>query len=105
MRQLAEVKKLVEPWQKLEKMVADIAELISLSEEDASLSAEIQAEIEEASRRLDKLELERTLGGEYDARSWNWRELSAVSMMPEMLFWQSMPELEAQNPRIGHRCC
>jgi len=68
MRQLAEAKRAVQPWRELEKKVADIAELTSLTEEDASLEAEIRSEIEEASRRLNELELERTLGGEYDAR-------------------------------------
>ncbi len=68
MRQLGEAKKVVQPWRELEKMVADSAELIPLAEEDASLEAEIQSEIEKASRRLDELELERTLGGEYDTR-------------------------------------
>jgi peptide chain release factor 2 len=68
MRQLGEAKKVVQPWRELEKRVADIAELIPLAEEDASLEAEIQSDIEEASRRLDELELERTLGGEYDTR-------------------------------------
>ena len=68
MRQLAETKRVVQPWRELEKKVADIAELTSLVEEDASLEAEIQSEIKEATSRLDELELERTLGGEYDAR-------------------------------------
>lgn len=68
MRRLAEAKKIVEPWRELEKKVADIAELIPLSEEDSSLETEIRSEIEEASHRLEELELERTLGGEYDAR-------------------------------------
>ena len=48
--------------------MADIAELISLAEEDASLEAEIRSEIEEVTSRLDELELERALGGEYDVR-------------------------------------
>ena len=50
--------------------MADITGLIDLiaEEKDASLEAEIQSEIEKASRRLDELELERTLGGEYDTR-------------------------------------
>jgi len=59
----------VQPWQELEKRVADIAELISLAEEDTLIQAEIQSEIEEATSRLDELELERALGGEYDTRN------------------------------------
>jgi len=68
MRQLAEAKRVVQPWRELEKRVSDIAELISLAEEDASLEAEIRSEIEEVTSRLDELELERALGGEYDVR-------------------------------------
>ena len=68
MRQLAEAKRAVQPWRELERRVADIAELISLTEEDASLESEIRSEIEEATSRLDELELERALGGKYDAR-------------------------------------
>jgi len=68
MRRLAEAKRVVQPWRELERKVADIAELISLAEEDASLEAEIWSEIEEAASRLEELELERTLGGQYDAR-------------------------------------
>ncbi|MFC1938350.1 peptide chain release factor 2 [Chloroflexota bacterium] len=68
MRQLSEIKKAIQPWQDMEKRVADIAELVSLVEEDASLEAEIQSEIEEIASRLNEMELEKALGGEYDAR-------------------------------------
>ena len=40
MRQLAEQKKVVGRWRDLERRVADIAELISLAEEDVSLQSE-----------------------------------------------------------------
>jgi len=71
MRQLAEQKGVVQRWQELEKKVADIAELIALAseEEDTSLEAEIQPEMEKAASRLDELELEMAFSGEYDARS------------------------------------
>jgi len=68
MRQLAEMKRGVQPWREIEKRIADIAELISLAEEDASLEAEIRSEIEKVASQLYRLELERALGGEYDAR-------------------------------------
>jgi len=48
--------------------VTDIAGLISLAEEDASLAAEIQSEIEKIASRLNELEFQMTLSGEYDAR-------------------------------------
>ena len=69
MRLLSEQKKVVQRWQKLERRVTDIAELISLAEEDASLRVEIQSEIDKVSSRLDELELERAFSSEYDARN------------------------------------
>ena len=69
MRRLAEQKKLVQPWREVEKKVADIAELISLAQEDTSLGTEIQSEIGRVASRLDELELETAFTGEYDARS------------------------------------
>jgi len=69
MRQLSEVQKLVQPWRELEKKTTDIAELIPLAEEDTSLQAEIQSEIEAIASRLDELELELAFSSEYDARN------------------------------------
>ena len=68
MRRLAEAKRVVQPWRELEKRVTDIAGLISLAEEDASLTVEIQSEIEKVASRLNELEFQMTLSGEYDAR-------------------------------------
>jgi len=69
MRRLAEQKKLVQSWREVEKRVADIAELVSLAEEDTSLWTEIQSEMGRAASRLDELELETAFTSEYDARS------------------------------------
>ncbi|MFQ6122020.1 MAG: peptide chain release factor 2 [Dehalococcoidales bacterium] len=69
MRQLAGQKKVVQKWRELEKKVADIAELISLAEEDASLQVEIQSEIKELASQLDELEFQIAFSGEYDARN------------------------------------
>ncbi len=69
MRRLAELKRVVQIWRELEKRVADITELISLTEEDASLQAEIRAEIEKIASQLDELEFQMAFGGEYDARN------------------------------------
>ena len=69
MRQLAELKKVVQPWRELEKKLADMAELTSLVEEDAALGEEICAEIETAASRLDELEIGTAFRGEYDARN------------------------------------
>jgi len=69
MRQLSQTQKTVHQWRGLEKKVADIAELISLAEEDTSLQTEIQSEIETIASRLDELELEMAFSSEYDARN------------------------------------
>jgi len=69
MRQLAEVRKVVQQWREMEKRVTDIAELISVAEEDDSLKEEIQSEIEKVSSHLDELELEMAFSSEYDARN------------------------------------
>jgi len=70
MRQLSQVRKIVQEWRELEKRVADIAELILLAaEEDTSLWTEIQAEIEKLTSRLDELELGLAFSSEYDARN------------------------------------
>jgi len=69
MRQLAEQKKVVQRWRELEKRVADIAELIPLSEGDASLQAEIQSEMEEVASHLDELEFQMAFSSEYDNRN------------------------------------
>ena len=69
MRQLAEQKRLVQKWRELEKRVADIAELLSLVEDDESLQAEVQSEIDEVATLLDEMEFQRAFSGEYDARN------------------------------------
>ena len=69
MRQLAEQRRVVQRWRELEKKVADIAELISLAEEDTALQAEIQSEIEKVASQLDELEFQIAFGGEYDVRN------------------------------------
>ena len=69
MRRLSEAQKSVQQWRGLEKKVADIIELIPLAEEDTSLQAEIQSEIEAIASQLDELELELAFSSEYDARN------------------------------------
>jgi len=69
MRLLSEQRKVVNRWRELEKKTTDIAELISLAEEDASLKAEIQSEIEKVASCLDEIELETAFSSEYDARN------------------------------------
>jgi len=70
MRRLADSKKVVENWRELERRVADIAELLSLAEEeDSSLELEIQSEVKEIASQLNELELAMAFTGEYDARN------------------------------------
>ena len=71
MRCLAELKKVVDRWRRLEKRVADIAELISMESEEevTSLGKEIQSEIDKIASRLDKLEFQKAFSGEYDSRN------------------------------------
>lgn len=71
MQKIAGQKKLVESWRGLEKKGADIAELITLLEEegDSSLAAGVQSEIEQLASSLDELELEMAFSSEYDVRN------------------------------------
>jgi len=59
----------VQGWRELEKKITDIAELINLSEDDASLQAEIQSELDEVASHLDELEFQLSFSSEYDARN------------------------------------
>jgi len=69
MRQLAEKSRVAQRWRGLEEKLADIAELMTLSEEDESLQAEIEKELDEMASHLDELEFQLAFGGEYDARN------------------------------------
>jgi len=69
MRKLAEHNKVVQRWRELEKKTADIAELIGLAEEDTSLQAEIQLELDELAAHLDELEFHLAFSSEYDVRN------------------------------------
>jgi peptide chain release factor 2 len=69
MRQLAEMKKIVQPWRELEKKLADVAELAPLAEEDDNLLEELLSEVKTAASRLDELEIGMAFRGEYDARN------------------------------------
>jgi len=69
MRQLAEQRKVVQRWRELEKKIADITELVPLIEEDDSLLAEVQSEVDEMASRLDELEFQKAFSSEYDVRN------------------------------------
>jgi len=67
---MSQLKETVATWRNLEKKVADLAALvdISVAEKDHSLEEEIPLEIERIEHRLEELEFELQLGGEYDRR-------------------------------------
>lgn len=69
MRQLAERKKIVEPWRELEKRVADLSELADLAGEDESLQSEIESDISQVEEILSKLEFQIAFSGQYDERN------------------------------------
>lgn len=69
MRQLAEFRKVVLQWRDLEEKASDIAELIELAEEDATLQEEIKSELDELTEHLDQLEFQLAFSSEYDVRN------------------------------------
>lgn len=71
MRQLAALKRVVEPWRGLEKRTADAIEIASLAGDggDEPLEQEIASEVAAITGSLDALELEMALSGEYDERN------------------------------------
>jgi peptide chain release factor 2 len=69
MRQLAERKRVVQRWRGLEKKLADTAELMSISGEDASLQAELKRELDELASQLDEYEFQLAFRSEYDSRN------------------------------------
>ncbi len=71
MHRLSLKKEVVKKWRGLEKDVNDLLGLveIGLQENDATMEDEVVGEIAELTARLDKLEFELLLNGEYDAKS------------------------------------
>jgi peptide chain release factor 2 len=69
MRRLADKTRVVQKWRGLQKKAADIAELVALSEEDDSLRAELEKELDELDVELTGLELQLAFKGEYDTRN------------------------------------
>jgi len=72
MRQLAALRRVVEPWRELEKRISDAAEIAALAGDDGgdeALAREIETEVAAIADSLDALELELAFSGEYDARN------------------------------------
>ncbi len=70
MRRLAEAREQVETWRGLEIKVGELSELLEMAEAegDEATAADVSAEAEALSARLDELELSLALSGEYDRR-------------------------------------
>ncbi len=70
MRRLAEAHEQVETWRGLEIKVGELSELLEMAEAegDEATAADVSAEVEALSARLDELELSLALSGEYDRR-------------------------------------
>ena len=71
MRQLGTKNNLVHTWRELEKKATELSEILALAmeEDDYSCQEEIQGETETISSRLEDLETQLALGGEYDSRN------------------------------------
>ena len=71
MRRLADSRRVVDKWRKIEKQLRDVAELITLAEEDkdSTLAAEVQVEVEQTGKQLEEMEFELAFSGRYDTRN------------------------------------
>lgn len=71
MRQLARLRASVDTWRDIERQLKDLSELteLAIAEENEELNAEIATETEALAHRLEQLELELLLSGEYDQRN------------------------------------
>ena len=69
MRQLADRKRTVQRWRGLEKRLADISELLSISTDDEALQAELGKELDELGDELVELEFQLAFKSEYDTRN------------------------------------
>src|SRR5262249_50639949 len=66
-QQLKPLNGLLNPFEELQTSAADLRALLELSEEDASLESELQAELRRIETRLDEFELQAMLSGPEDA--------------------------------------
>ena len=69
MKQLAELRSDVDAMDAISRAVNDAREMLSLFPDDASASNEVDANIAQAERRLDELEMAATFDGEFDAHN------------------------------------
>jgi peptide chain release factor 2 len=69
MRQLSDKKRVVQRWRGLDKRLADITELLTLSDEDEALQSELEKELNELASELTELEFQLAFKSEYDSRN------------------------------------
>jgi peptide chain release factor 2 len=75
MKDVARLENLVETWNRLETGSSDIQELVAMAEaiddedELAALTADLESDLAKLEREFDALELQLTLGGDYDDRN------------------------------------
>ncbi len=69
MREMARKTKTVQQWRELENKLADINELMALSEDDDALQNDIEKELRALEKQVDNLEFELSFSGEYDTRN------------------------------------
>jgi peptide chain release factor 2 len=70
MRRLAEAREQVETWRGLQAKVSELSDLLELAEAegDEATAADVSAEVDALTARVDRLELSLALSGEYDRR-------------------------------------
>ena len=68
MREMEGIREEIRTWEELKQRAEDAEELLPLGEEDGLLSSEILSEIEDISRKLDRISFELLLNGEHDIR-------------------------------------
>ena len=70
MRRISEAREQVETWRTIETQARDLADLHALaeSEDDQHVAEEVSSEADALAARLEDLELELALSGEYDRR-------------------------------------
>lgn len=70
MREITSLKSQIEIWDELEGSASEVVELAELVDaDDAEMLAEVKREADELSKRLDELEIQLLLSGEYDVHN------------------------------------
>ncbi len=69
MRRLSQANETVSTWRDIERAARDLRELAGLAQDDEAMAAEVEAETQALSERLDKLEFELSFSGPYDRRN------------------------------------